>query len=452
MKPKKGQEIELKIDRLVYGGEGIADFEGFKIFVDAVCPGDLALTRVIKVRSNYAEAKLLKIVKESPLRIKPKCKHFTTCGGCKWQFLPYEEQVKIKEEQVCDAITRLGGLDAKLVQKIIANSTEFFYRNKLELSFGKGKNGEMELGFYPPGYHHEVCDLEECFLESEEVAKIVKIVRKWANDYSALGLRSLTIREGKNTGERMLILTVSDAEFEASPFDAKESFKELFSKNKSVSSLYLSKVSQIKGQPTVITDVFLAGKETLNEVLLLPEGEKLSFEILPGAFFQTNTVQAQVLYAKALELASLTGSEIVFDLYSGTGTIGLFCAHKAKKVICVEINESAVKNAKFNAEKNGIENVEFYLGAVEDKLDGLKEKPDIIIVDPPRAGLGEKVVETVSKFDAKKIVYVSCNPATMARDLKQFGTLGYKTELVQPVDMFPQTHHTECVSLLTRVN
>ena len=465
MKPKKHEERLVTIDRLVYGGEGIASDEGFKIFVPDVAPGDEALVQIRRVKSSYAEGVVKEIVKPSPLRIAARCKHFDVCGGCKWQFLAYDEQLKVKEQQVRDSVERLGGLSADLVLPIVGNDSPWFYRNKMEFSFGVSvppdsfEPGETQLGFYPPGYHFEVFDLKECFLQSEWAVEVVQKVRAFAiehkipvyDSHSHEGLlKTLMVREGKNTGERMVVLTTSTGLFEQ-----KEAFIELFADDASVTSLYWNSVYQVPGQPTWVEQNLLAGKEALTEVLILENGEKLEFDILPQAFFQTNTLQAQKLYSKALELAGLTGAEVVYDLYCGTGTIGLFCAHKAKQVLGIEVNESAVESAQSNALKNGIKNIRFYLGSVEQRLNELSgmgedSRPDVVIVDPPRAGLGEKVVGDCAAFGAAKIVYVSCNPTTMARDLKQFAELGYTTQSVQPVDMFPQTHHVECVCLLTK--
>ena len=464
MKRKKGSEIELTIDALSFGGKGIGQLEdGYKVFVAGVAVGDKVRASFRKLKTKYGEAKLEEILEPSPMRVAPKCAHFDTCGGCKWQFLPYEEQVKVKEQQVRDSVERIGGLSGELVQTIIANESPWYYRNKMELSFGPGRTEGSEeefamLGFYPPGYHYEVFDLTECHLMNEWMGELVGLVRDFAkrnnlpiykSDTHEGLLRNLLIREGKNTGEIMVNLVTS-----TSPFEGQEALKTLlegheFGENKQrITSLYWTTVYQHPGTPTWKESTLLSGKKTLTEVLRLDNGQELSFEILPDAFFQTNTRQAEVLYSKVVELAGLSGEEIVFDLYCGTGTIGLFCAHKAKQVVGVEVNESAVDNARDNALKNGIKNASFYLGSVEDRLKNLKQKPDVVIVDPPRSGLGEKVVEKCSEFGAGRIVYVSCNPSTMARDLKAFAELGYTTKSIHPVDMFPQTAHIECVCLL----
>lgn len=449
MKPKKGQELELEIRDLVFGGRGIAEVDGYKLFVPDVVPGDRVLARVGKRKKNFGEARVLQILEPSDRRIEARCKHFDTCGGCKWQFMSYEDQLKVKEQQVRDAVERLAELPGELVQAAVACDEPWLYRNKMEVSFGPG---EM-LGFYPPGYHYEVFDLEECFLQSEEMPQFVARVRDWAKSEglkhydmkNAEGvLKNLILREGKNTGERMLILVTAPG------FKAADSFTALFAEDASVTSLYWLEVIQEKGRRTEVKEHHLAGKQVLTEVLNLENGGRLFFDILPQAFFQTNTKQAEVLYSRVIEAAGLTGQEVLFDLYCGTGTIGLFCAHAAAKVIGVEINESAVKSARSNAERNGIENAEFHLGSVDKVLLERDERPDVIIVDPPRSGLGETVVSQVAEFGAPKVVYVSCNPTTLARDLKQFAELGYVAEEITPVDMFPHTHHVECIGVLSK--
>lgn len=458
MKPKKGSQIELQIQSLIYGGQGIGEREGFKIFVDKVAPQDKVLARVKRVKSKYAEAELVEVLEESPLRTSPRCKHFERCGGCKWQFFPYEEQLKIKEVQVRDSMLRLGGLPGELVEPILGDESPWYYRNKMDFSFGPGSKsneGPVMLGLYPPGYHFEVFDLEECFLESLEVPSLVKKMRDFAHEHDLSFynsreekglLRNFTIREGKNTGERMVILSVSDEKF-----PALDAFKNTFGEDPLVSSLYLLKVRTRRGQKTSVEELHLAGKNVLTETLKMQGGEELSFEIKPQAFFQTNTKQAERLYQLALDFADLTGDEVLYDLYCGTGTIGLFCAGKAKQVFGVEMNASAVENAKSNAVRNGISNAEFVLGDVDEVLrSGQLPRPDLVMVDPPRLGLGPAVTKQCADFGANKIVYISCNPTTMARDLKQFSELGYETQKIKPVDMFPQTHHVECVAVLNK--
>ncbi len=455
MKPKKNTEQLLKIDNLAFGGEGVGSLDGFKIFVPNVAPGDTVKVRLGKIKSRYAEGKLVEVVDPSPKRIQPRCKHFDTCGGCVWQFLSYEEQLKVKEQQVRDSVERLANLDGALVQPILPSEDPWFYRNKMEFSFGPGAENSAMLGFYPPGYHFEVFDLEECFLQADWTAEIVKKVRDFVNEHKIPIyhsdtheglLKNLIVREGKNTGEIMLILVTSTGVFEH-----RDAFVELFKNDPRITSIYWTTVYQVPGQPTWREGQLLWGKPTLSEILRLENGQELRFEILPDAFFQTNTHQAERLYSETLKCADIQEQEVVYDLYCGTGTLGLFCAHKAKAVYGIEVNEAAVESARENAQLNKIGNASFFLGSVEERLKSLTEKPDVILVDPPRAGLGERVIEDCVAFGAKRIVYVSCNPTTLARDLKFFAQQNYQTKLVQPVDMFPQTHHIECVTLLEKM-
>ena len=441
MQIKKGTEIEVRIDSLVYGGRGIGEYEGKKVFVDGVAPGDKVRVSLTRIKPRFMEANLREVLEEGAVRIEPRCKHFDVCGGCKWQFLPYEEQLRVKEQQVRDSVERIGGFSGDLVGEILGCEEPWFYRNKMELSFGpKGM-----LGFYPPGYHYEVFDLEECFLQSTQVAEIAAKVREFArvnglevfDKKSHEGfLRNLVIREGKNTGEIMVNLVTAPGEF-----SQKEEFVRLM---EGVDSVWWTKVFQEEGRRTRLEEELLAGKESLVEKL----GD-LKFDILPQAFFQTNTKQAEMLYSLVVEAACLKGDEVVLDLYCGTGTIGLFCARQARKVVGVEVNAAAVESAKMNAKRNGIENAEFYLGSVDSVL-GELPKADVVIVDPPRSGLGEKVVDGVCEFGAARIVYVSCNPATLARDAAWLRERGYSLEGVKPVDMFPQTSHVESVAVLSR--
>jgi 23S rRNA (uracil1939-C5)-methyltransferase len=296
-------------------------------------------------------------------------------------------------------------------------------------------------------------------LESPEAAEIIAAVREWANasgvssfdahDSTGL-LKELTVRESKSTGERMIILTINGAVKREFTEKISRDFVGLFCEKWNVKSIYLHTVTQAKGNRTQEEYKLIFGEETISESLKLLSGAELKFSVLPDAFFQTNTRQAEVLYSKVVEMAGLSGAETVFDLYSGTGTIGLFCAGSSKKVIGIEINEDAVLSAKKNAMENHIGNIEFHLGAVEDVLTDLVDKPDVLIFDPPRAGLTEKIIETATRAGAEKIVYVSCNPTTLARDLKFFAEAGYETLAIQPVDMFPQTHHIECVGVMRK--
>jgi len=443
----KGQILRVKINKLAFGGSGIGILEdGKKVFVEGVIPGDVVSARVRRSKKNYVEADLIEVVEPSPSRIKPKCKHFPLCGGCFWQMLPYEEQLKFKQEQVKEALKFTGGFKDTdtLVRPIIGCKDPWFYRNKMEFSFGNSSKDDPDYQgrLHPRGKHIDVFDIEECFLQSEKVAKILARVRDFAkkNNLSFDKLSSLYVRDSKNTGEIMInLVTCVD-------FPLQKEFVEIFADMPEVVSIYWSLVTKKRGIKTQIQEFLLAGKPTIREELTTEDGTVLKFKISPQAFFQPNTRQAEILYSEAIKAAGLTGAEVVFDLYCGTGTIGLFCAHKAKKIYGLEINESAIKNAKQNAILNGIENSWFKAGDVDKNILEIPDTPDVVIVDPPRAGLGEKVVLKIVDFKPKVVVYVSCDPANLARDLKIFETQGYKVEYVQPVDMFPHTYHIENVA------
>ncbi len=457
MQLQKGQIITAEIKKLAFGGRGIGALEdGRKVFVEGVVPGDKAEVSLSKIKKNYAEASLVKVVEPSKARVNPRCKHFDRCGGCKWQMLPYEEQLKYKEEQVREALTHTGGVTnvSEIVRPIIGCENFWFYRNKMEFSFGNESKEDpvVRVGLHPAGRRVDVFDVEECFLGSEKASEILARVRKFVADHRLTFynyrtdeglLSSLFIRESKSTGEIMVNLVTCKPDFEP-----QKEFVELL--QDICASIYWTIIKRKRGMPTQHVEHLLYGKPTIQEELRRPDGSSLKFKISPQAFFQPNTRQAEVLYAEVLKAAQLTGEENVFDLYCGTGTIGLFCANQAKMVYGIELNESATKNAKQNMMLNGIENAWFKAGDVDARLYDIPGVPDVVIVDPPRCGLGEKVTDKVCGFEPGRIVYVSCDPVNLSRDVKFFEDRGYKLEYVQPVDMFPHTYHIEDVALLVR--
>jgi len=483
VKLKKREQISVKIEKLAFGGKGIAytqneDQENFVIFVDKVVPGDEAIVELHKVKPNFAEARLIEITKLSPLRIQAKCPHFGTCGGCTFQILPYNKQLKIKESQVRESIEHIGGIKNMDFKPIIGCENEWFYRNKMEFSFGYEDdenlmdNKQISLGLHPKGRRYDVFDLKKCYLESNDIGNFVQTVKDFMREKNITlyhgrkntgVLRSITVREGKRSGERLVNLLTSGDKFEP-----KDEFVELLTEQaaekgfKPATSIYLTKQITQKGTRTRFEEKLLYGKPHLLEIMELEDGNKLKFEILPQAFFQTNTIQAEILYSKVLELGHITQQDNVFDLFCGTGTIGLFCAHKAKKVFGVDINKSAIENANSNARMNDIQNSTFVSGdafkIIADLDENSNEKPDIIIVDPPRAGLKEELCNHLLKLKAKRLIYVSCNPTTLARDLKILCGLDqsifphYKLNTIQPIDMFPHTYHVETVCELILQN
>jgi len=508
---RKGDIIELHIESLAFGGEGVARVQSGEkplvVFVEDVVPGDKVEVKIGTKKKNFARGLLQKIVEPSPDRVQPRCVHFGSsfenrggeilkgCGGCVWQFLDVQKQREIKEQQVREALKRIGGLEENVVLPILGGEP-WFYRNKMEFSFGRNlkgasdnsasgeemevgaraqhtsaqEKGDITLGLHVKRRHYDVIELRECFLLEPFAGELVKFVGAFFQNFEKehgfdeeLVLKSFTVRVGKNTGEVMMILAAENGE---------ENFMSQFSKALQtfclstkipLTSLYFLHLSNHKGEPNRVREELVFGKPTIQEALRLADGTALHFEISPQAFFQPNTAMAQVLYAKTLEAAGLTGKETVFDLYCGTGTIGLFCASKAAKVYGVELNASAVANARANAKLNGITNAEFLVGdvqqilptlkdAMESEIPGLKKAtadraPDVVLVDPPRNGLAPKVVESIVEFGPKRIVYVSCNPTSLARDAALFQQSRYRLLSVQPVDQFPQTYHIECVAV-----
>ncbi len=430
MQYKKGEKVKVEIEKIAFGGQGIGHYDERIIFVNDTVPGDMAECSFTKIKSNFFEAKLEKIIKPSDLRIKPRCKHFNECGGCSWQYLPYKEQLKLKENHVKETLEHIGGFKNAEVKPIIACDNPWFYRNKMEFSFYKKK-----VGLHPKGYRYEVFDLKECFLENKEIPKILKKIRKIIKP----GLVSVTIREGKRTDERLINLTYTDSGID------REKFINLL--RPFATSIYLTKKIAQKGQKTQFIEEHLFGKKTLTEKLC-----DLNFEILPQAFFQPNTLQAEKLYNKVAEISEIRPNDIVLDLFCGTGTIGMTIAKHANKVYGIDTNESAIINAKQNAKNNNIKNIEFIAGDAYKKVKELNLNAEIVIVDPPRCGLNQKLCEKLIEIKPKTITYISCNPTTQARDLKPLTDSGYKLDLVQPIDMAPHTYHIETVAKLTYNN
>lgn len=445
MQYKKGEIIKVEINKIAFGGAGIGRYDDRVVFVPNTVPGDIVKARLTRIKPNFFEARVDKFIKESEKRIEPRCPHFAECGGCSLQYLNYEDQLKIKESQVVEALEHIGGFRNPPVKEIIGNKSPWYYRNKMEFSFSYGSDGRVLLGLHPKGYRYEVFELRECYLQTEKTAEIVQIVQKFTQDHNLKPfnykkgeglLRSLIVRFGKRTNERMINLVVSDEEFAF-----KKEFKELFTKF--ATSIYITRIIQNKGRRTETKEELIYGKKVLLEKMC-----DLKFEILPQAFFQPNTLQAETLYKTVAELGEISEKDTVFDLFCGTGTIGLFLANKAKKVYGADSNESAIHNAIENARLNGITNIKFHAG---DAYKAVKEwgiKPDVTVVDPPRSGLSKKLCEKLAKLKTPKIVYVSCNPTTQARDLQILKKYGYKLITMQPIDMAPHTYHIETVAKL----
>ena len=452
---EKNKEYILDIVSQGYEGEGIAKInDTFPIFIEGALKGERVNVRIVKSKKNFAYGKLLEVIEPSLERCEAKCSIHKRCGGCKLQYSTYKEQLNFKFERVKDCITKIGKLDESIVQFPLGMDEPWRYRNKVQLPIGM-VNGELKIGFFAPR-SHEIIDMETCLIQDEIADKVVGITRTWIKKnnikpynidgkYDETGiLRHIMIRRGFTTNEVMVVLVTN-----GSKLPNKDEFISLITENiPGIKSI----VQNINSKPTNVIlgqeCITLWGESTISDYI----GE-FKFNISPLSFFQVNPVQTEVLYNKALEYAGLTGDETVFDAYCGTGTITLFLSQKAKKVYGVEIIPQAIENANINAKENNANNVEFFVGESEVVIPDLINKgikADVVVVDPPRKGCDVKLLNAITNIDAKKIVYVSCDPSTLARDLAILEGNGYKTVKVQPVDMFPHTAHIENVALLIK--
>lgn len=473
---KKGDTVEVTIYDLAFGGIGVGklvthDGSDFVVFVSKTVPGDRVKARLTKIKKNYAEAELEEVVTPSAERIAARCKHFGVCGGCSLQFLKYPNQLKWKQKMVSDALRNIGGFRDIVVNPIIGCNEPWFYRNKMEYSFGSEQSeqskeaGRVILGLHPAKKYQEVFKMEECFLQSPLSVAIALSIAEWAREKNLTAwnpqtrtgvLRNVVVREGKNTGELLVNFIISEKNF---PFD-NEFAAFMRARFPMVTSLYRTGVLVQRGRRTVIEEHLLAGKPTLTEKLTVETKNgaaplALSFEILPQAFMQPNTKQAQVLYGKILEFAQTEGNESVLDLFCGTGTIGMFFAKMGSTVLGIDMNSSAIENARENAAKNSLNNIDFRCCDVDDFFKAgastSVQKYSLLITDPPRAGITQKTLQKILALKIPRWIYVSCNPATLARDLKIICEGGrYQIKKVQPVDMFPHTYHVETICLLTQ--
>ena len=448
---QKDQELELRIESLAYGGNGVARLNGFVVFVRRGLPGDVVRARVTKVKRNHAEALTTEVVAPGPNRVDAPCAHYPACGGCRFQDLGYEAQIAGKHDQVRDALQRIGGLREPPLEPIVPAEEIFHYRNKLEYSFTQTPSGPA-LGFHKAGRWDEVLEIEKCWLTTELGNAIRNAVRDWARaehleaydqEHQTGYLRHLVVREGRNTGQVLVLLVTARGErYE------REELVDTLRRFPEVRSIHWA-VNESPAEVTNLPSELLWGDDAIEEQLL-----GLRFRIRPNAFLQTNTRMGARLYELAREAAALTGGETVYDLYCGAGTIGLTLARDALTVWGVEVNEESVACAIENAELNGIANAAFYAGEVGRSLEELAERagpPDVVVVDPPRAGLSGKAVRRIGRLEPDRLVYVSCNPTTLAGNVKELARdWGLELRRVTPVDMFPHTPHVEAVALLTR--
>jgi 23S rRNA (uracil1939-C5)-methyltransferase len=447
---KKGEEVELRIDSLAYGGNGVGRHDGFVVFARGGLPGDTVRARVTKVKRGFAEGIVTQLLEASGARVEAPCHHFGTCGGCRFQHLAYEAQLAEKERQVRDALVRIGRFPDPPLEPIVPAASQYGYRNKLEYSFTVTEEG-IDLGFHRAGRWDEVIGIEECLLTTELGNAVRLAVRDWAREEKLEAydqetgsgyLRHFVVREGRNTGQVLVVLVTAPGErFETGYFvDVLRRFPEMRSVHWAI--------NDTPAEQTNLPTKLLWGEDAIEEEIL-----GLTFRVRPSAFLQTNTEMASRLYELAREYAGLEGDENVYDLYCGTGTIGLALAGDARAVWGLEISEEAVACAIENAELNGIENARFYAGNVGQTIEELREEagtPDVVVVDPPRAGLAGKALRRTGALGAPRVVYVSCNPTTLASDLQVLrDEYGYVLERCRPVDMFPHTPHVESVSVLS---
>lgn len=447
---EKNKDYIVEIKGMGYEGEGVGKIDDFTIFIPGAIKGEKVNAKIVKVNKNFAFGKLLDVVEESSFRTDPICDIYKRCGGCQLQHLSYEGQLDFKGQRVKDAIERIGKINPEVLP-VIGMENPYNYRNKVQLPVGEA-NGEINIGFYALR-SHDIINMEKCYIQDEISEKIMTLVKQWmiTNNIKAYDetthtgvLRHLMIRKGFKTSEVMVVLVTRTNEL-----PHKDEIINLLTSNvKEVVSVIQNINSEKTNVILGLKSNTLWGKDTIQDYI-----GKFKFNISPLSFFQVNPVQTEVLYNKALEYANLTGDEIVFDAYCGTGTISLFLAQKAKKVYGVEIIPEAIENAWENAKLNNVDNVDFLVGKSEQVIPDLIDKgikADVVVVDPPRKGCERVLLEAIAKINPKRIVYVSCDAGTLARDLAILDELNYKTEKIQPVDMFPHTAHVETVVLIER--
>jgi 23S rRNA (uracil1939-C5)-methyltransferase len=441
-RPERGQELDLRVDALAFGGRGVARHEGFVLFVQGAIPGDRVRAVVTKRKRGYGEARLTEVLEPSPERIAPVADH----PGAPWQVLPYERQLAVKQELVADARPRIGHLDGFALDDIVPAVEQWRYRNKLEYSFGTGEDGELVCGFHAPGSWERIEPLDDCLLATQRGNAAREQVLAWARDQGLTAqdrrtreglLRNLVVREGRRTGELQVRLVVAPGDVDVDSLE----------RAVDCDSLLVTRTDAVS-ESTDGEHELVSGAAKLHEEL-----GGLRFAISPTAFFQTNTEMAERLYAVAGEHAALKGWERLFDLFCGIGTVGLSLGGRAGELWGVEVVEEAVADAIENARANERTNASFFAGDVRLAMRELVERagrPDVLVVDPPRAGLSQKIVRRIIEASPRRIVYVSCNPTTLAPNAAQLTEAGYALRRVSPVDMFPQTPHIECVALLER--
>lgn len=462
MKIKKGLQAEVEIAHVAFGGRGLVRLDGMAVFVDQTVPGDRVIIRIFRKKKNYAEARVIELIQSSPFRIIAPCEYSGFCGGCKWQFLNYEQQLLYKRQHVLDSLEHIGHIKDVTVHDTIPSELIFGYRNKMEFSCSDRRwllPHELEqtdadmgfgLGLHVPGTFHKVIDIRECLLQPDLGNQLMAEVRTFirSSGKPVYGLRShsgfwrfLVLRHSVAHDQWMVnIVTAEDDRGTVQPLADR-----LMDQYPKVVSIINNITSRKAGVAIGDVEHTLAGSNIISDKIA-----GFTFEISANSFFQTNTRGAALLFKTVEKYAGLTGNETVLDLFSGTGTIPILLSEHSKAVTGIEIIESAVADAEKNCLKNGISNCRFILGDIRKCLSQITQRPDVLIIDPPRAGMHKDVVKQVLELGAGRLVYVSCNPATMARDL-QILQESYRLEEVQPVDMFPHTYHVEAVAKLIKI-
>jgi 23S rRNA (uracil1939-C5)-methyltransferase len=443
-RPARGEILELTVDSLAFGGAGVARRDGYVVFVQDGLPGDRVRAEVQTAKRAYAQARAIEILEPSPERIAPRAAH----PGAPWQVLPYERQLEVKQEQVGDALRRIGRLEGFELEPIMPAVEQWRYRNKLEYSFGTDAAGRLVCGFHAPGGWEEIVEVTDCLLASEAGNAVRERVVQWCRAQGLTAydrrsgegrLRNLVVREGRRSGEFQVRLVTTPGRLDTDG---------LCKAADPVGGLLWTQTESVAETTQVGETELIAGRDRLRE-----EIGGLRMHISSSAFFQTNTEMAERLYELALDYAQPAGTDRVFDLYCGIGTIGLLMAPRAAEVWGLELIEEAIADAIAGARRNEIDNVHFFAGDVRLALRELVQRagrPDLLVVDPPRSGLSQKVVRRIIEAGPRRIVYVSCNPTTLAPNAAQLVEAGYELRRVRPVDMFPQTPHIEAVALLER--
>lgn len=445
---EKNKEYSIEITGLTSEGMGVGRIEGFTVFVEGALPEEVVTAKIVKLQKTFAYGKLISINRQSQNRVTPPCGIVKKCGGCQLQHLDYKAQLNNKTQMVKDVMERIGGFKDIKVHDAIGMQEPWRYRNKAQ--FPVGFSDDVVIGFYA-NRSHNIVDTDKCVIQDEINDKIIEIFKMYLkkfkvsiyNEESHKGLvRHIVTRKGFKTGEVMVCIVMNGESLPNAEYLV-EQLTDIIPEIKSIV------INVNKKQSNVILgdkNIVIYGEEAIYDYI-----GQFKFRISPNSFFQVNPVQTDVLYNKALEYAALNGNETVFDAYCGIGTISLFLSQKAKKVYGVEIVPQAIDNAKENAVLNNVDNVDFILGESEKVIPEMYQKgikADVIVVDPPRKGCGQELLEVIAEMQCPRVVYVSCNPATLARDLKYLAEKGYKVQAVQPVDMFPHTAHCEAIALI----